>query len=174
MRVKSHIFEKARLPTQSGFTLIEVVMVVIISSVLFASVGVRVFSPSEKSSPFQAQRFLIDVRHIQALAMLNNKKIKLVPLANSYSATCLNIDATPICAQTPLLDPTTRKPFQVSFSNNVKLSGAELAFDGWGRPIDPVTENLIALTEAYTLRGGSTVWQVEVAPVTGFVSLLRL
>jgi prepilin-type N-terminal cleavage/methylation domain-containing protein len=154
-----------RIHTQRGFTLIELIVVIIIISLL----AVYVFSILPVPSlnlVTAATQLSDDIRYTQSLSMTKNQHYRLVKLStDTYEI--LNSAGTPIV----LAQGTTATlPSGVSFGAWTNLTNNLIAFDGRGIPyIDAATATPLASTATinFTATGGTIT--VLVSPQTGRV-----
>jgi type II secretory pathway pseudopilin PulG len=153
----------------SGWTLIELTIVLVVAAIL-VYVSVRAFQPKEALALEQAERLRNDLRRAQMLAITWGQALRITTAAGSYSVACVTAAATPPCNASPVLDPATRAPFQVSLEPGLSLAGPgfTLDLDALGRPRNGAA--LIAANATYTISGGGPSRTVTVAPFTGFVT----
>lgn len=146
---------------QFGFTLVELVIVIVVLGIMSAYAIMNSASPSELSLPSQAATMASDIRHTQTLAHTtgNRMRLTIVTGANgSYSsASC---DTSNVCSNV----------FSVSLEKNVVLGGATttLYFDTLGQP---KTSANVATSASYTLAYGGSTKTINVAALTGFVTV---
>lgn len=145
---------------QYGFTLLELVMVMIIIGVLAAVAAPR-WSLNDATVHAQAAQVARDIRHVQMLAMSQGRTLTFQSLGNGYRCT----DA----ASAVIIDPAAQQPFNVSLSDGVSLSAGSVSFDSLGRPVSG--GNPIASATAYTVAGAAQSASITIAPVTGFVAV---
>ncbi len=156
-----------RMHTQAGFTLIELVMVMVIIGVLAAMAAPRL-QIADSSVHAQAAQVARDIRHVQMLTMTQGRSLTFESLGTSYR--CLD---RLISSTVPITDPSTQQPFAFTLSNGVALSLGSISFDSLGRPVSTGTPPSTLLDTAvdFTASGGAQSAVLSVTPVTGFVSV---
>ena len=144
-----------------GFTLIELVMVLVILGVLSAYVATR-WSPGDSAVHAEAAQLARDLRHAQALAMNTGTPLDFEPLGNGYRVTN---------GGSLIQDPARGGPFQHELASGVSRGGScgTVRFDTLGRPVS--AGNLMAAACTHVLSGPSVSSTVTLTPVTGFVSV---
>ncbi|BCO32445.1 hypothetical protein TspCOW1_25480 [Thiohalobacter sp. COW1] len=143
---------------QQGFTLIELIVVMLVMAVLAAYVGTR-WSFGDATVSTQAEQLARDLRHTQMLAMQQGRTLRLESIGGGYRVT----DGASV-----ILDPATHEDFIQALDNGVSLSGGPVEFDSLGRPVSG--GSLTSAAVGFSLSGSSDTVAVSVAPVTGFVS----
>lgn len=155
-----------------GFTLIELIMVLVLVGILAASV-VPQFSASQATVLAQAGQLASDLRHLQMLALNRYDSAScslyaLTTTAGGYSAAC---------GGTTLTDPITAQGFAVTLAQNVTLCPATTVyFDTAGRPTNSSGALLSAATNFTLITGGNCATPtgkfvtVVLSPITGFVN----
>lgn len=148
-----------------GFTLIELVMVIVLLGILAAVAGVR-FQPSPVDVGAQAEQLAADIRYTQSLAMSRASRFRVNFSASGYQITDMNgvAQVHPATGQTA---PISLAPTALS-GYNPPLSNGYLAFDSRGVPYVSASAAL-AGSAAITLTYGSDTRVVRVAPETGQV-----
>lgn len=146
---------------QSGFTLIELVTVLILLGILVSSLYLR-GSPASATLNAQADQLASTLRHTQSLSLAQGRSLTLdVQGASSY-----------VISDSGATITNPQGVVQAyNLVNGVTLAGNDLDFDSLGRPIDS-SDNLITAVQTWTLSAanGSTAI-VSVEPLTGFVSV---
>lgn len=160
----------------NGFSLIELVMIIVIVSVLGAMTVVRYYKPTEITVSVEADHVARDIRHMQMLAITWGQTLRFSILAGNtrYRVTCASGSAVAPCtgAVTAVTDPATGTPFETpvaGLQNNVTVAGAALDIDALGRPV--TGSALLNGDTTYTLTGGPETSTVTVARLTGFVAV---
>ena len=157
---------------QLGFTLVELVIVMVLVSVMSAYVYLQNSSPGVYTLLSQSQTLAADLRHAQALATTMGKPLQVLvtPGVNgSYSVGCVTPGASPCnsVADNPMTNPVTGALFTVSVKNRVSLSVASgttpLQINTLGQPVNGAI--------IYRLSADTVSKDVNVAAVTGFVSI---
>ena len=143
-----------------GFTLLELVMVIVIIGVL-AAIAVPRMSLTDSSVHAQAAQVARDIRHVQMLAMSQGRTLTFQSLGSSYRC----VDSTSVI----VTDPTTQQPFTYPLKNGVTLSVGTVNFDSLGRPVTAATP--IASAVSYTVTGSSQTAGLSITPITGFVTV---
>lgn len=147
-------------PDERGFTLIELVMVLVIIGVLAAIAAPRL-SLTDTSVHAQAAQIARDIRHVQMLAMARGQTLTFQSLGGSYRCT----DS----GGTVITDPSTQQPFNLTLDNSVSATAASISFDSLGRPVSGGALRTTAVN--FTVSGGAQSATLGVSPVTGFVTV---
>ena len=150
---------------QAGFTLVELVIVIVVLGIISVYAAARSVSPAEATLPSQAQKMASNIRHAQTLAYTWGKNLTVTTDSSSYSVYCTTSVASPCPASTttPITDPATNSSFNVSLQKDVVLGGtATLVFNSLGQP---------GGSASYTLTSGSTTEAISVAALTGNVTV---
>lgn len=141
----------------SGFTLVELIIVIVVLGILSVYAIMTSVSPSELSLPSQAEKMASDIRYVQTLAHTTGKRMRLsmsFGLNGSYSiASC---DSVSSCGTSVILGVVEK---------DIDLDGSPptIDFDTLGRP---------SATATYTLSYGTVSSKtVSVEPLTGFVTI---
>lgn len=148
---------------RSGFTLVELLMVMTIIGIVGVFVALKSPSPADATLPSQARKLASDLRHAQQLATSQGIRLCFRTGSNHYYASPY-LQASSSCSTTPLSDPATGGAFSVTLQKGVTFSsGANsiLVFDSLGRP---------SAAASYTLSSGTSTNSVSVAALTGRVS----
>jgi Tfp pilus assembly protein FimT len=177
---------KDRLFNERGFTLIELVLLIVVAGILAAVVSVGMGSINNIRLNNAASKILADLRYAQQLAMTTRTRHGLtIRSANVYS---LHIDgvAAPLCdGKTCIPDPTNLgQNFVVDFTDyqQGQLSGvtlnptnpfcgaATIEFNALGAPTDSVGTLLACGTINLTLAFGASTQTIQIQPNTGSMS----
>lgn len=146
----------------AGFTLVELVVVLLIMSIPAVYAVVTSPSSAEATLSQQAQLLARNLRHAQTLAMTWGRPLRVTAGGGAYAVACVSAGVAP-CDTNPVVDPATRQPFSVSLAYGVTVSGPTVDFDSHGRPSGGGTYTLSAT--------GATDRTVVLSALTGFVSV---
>jgi len=145
---------------QTGFTLLELVVVLVLLGVLSASIYLR-WTPAGASLNAQAGQVARTLRHAQAQALTQGRRLTFDVLSTSTYA---------ISAAGAVIRDTQGLAQNYSLVNGVSLTGADLDFDSLGRPVD-AGGNLIAVAQTWTLSAAGGSATVSIAPLSGFITV---
>ena len=149
---------------KKGFTLIELVVVVVILGIISIYATPKPVSTAELTLPSQAQKLASDILHAQLLAISWGKSLRLsiIPGTNgSYSVSCVTSGSSP-CNVSPVIN-TSGSSFSVNLQKSVVLGGTNIVnFNSLGQP---------SAAASYTLTSGTSTKTVSVAQLTGFVTV---
>ena len=155
-------------PNTKGFTLIELVLVMVVMGVLVAITATR-WNAGDATAVYQADLMARNIRHMRMLAMSWGQSLRLSVASPVYSVSCVVASATPPCNASPVIDPAIGNAFAETLANNVTLTGAVLDIDSLGRPVSGGA--LLTTNRVYTLTAGTQTWSVTVSPITGFAAV---
>jgi MSHA pilin protein MshC len=165
-----------------GFTLIELIMVIVLLGILAVFAAPRIFSNSD----FYARGFhdetLALLRYAQKTAIAQRRMVCVrFDTSGTPNTTTLTLEnPTPVAAPMPVVTcgtdvagPRGDSPARVTAGSGVtyfSVSTAQLIFDGLGQPVDT---SRVALTSPWTAQvasGGSAIaQQIRVEAGTGYV-----
>ena len=140
--------------SQTGFTLVELIIVIVVLGIMSAYAVMRYTSPAEVTLPSQAQTMASNIRAVQTLATTSGRRIRIDFTATRYTVSC--VDGANPCPG-----------FYVDLENGVTLSTISITpldFNSLGQPLNSAGASTAA---SYTLGGAKTV---SVAALTGFVA----
>lgn len=139
--------------SQTGFTLVELIIVIVVLGIMSAYAVMKGSSPAVVTLPSQAQKLASDIRHAQTLAYTMGQRMRVTKITtSSYSVSC-----TPTLTCNQSQDSSV-----ISLEKGVTFtSGTDtLDFTSLGQPLT---------SASYTLDNTLTVC---VAALTGFVSVI--
>ena len=155
----------------SGFTLVELITVIVLVAILSVYAVARQPSSGAVNLLAQADLFTAHMQHIQALAMDWSQPLRLAITSGGYSVSCATVSATPPCDVSPVLDPTTNSPFIISLESGISLSGKAITdFDTLGRPVAGGSIITSSPARTFTLSIASIKQVVTLSPLTGFAA----
>jgi prepilin-type N-terminal cleavage/methylation domain-containing protein len=156
---------------QRGFSLLELIVVMLILSVMATYVAVQWRSDATFTIHNQADLLARNIRHAQSLAMAWEQNLRLTASGASYSVTCVAGTGSAPCvsAGDVVTDPANGQAFTVTLDDGVTVSGTATDFDELGRPNSSGT--LLTGTRNFTLSGGGKSLTIAVSPLTGFVQV---
>ena len=160
------LWQPSGRPHQHGFTLIELIMVIVLMGVLAVFAGPKIFN----SDDFNARGFhdetLAFLRYAQKTAIAQRRTVCVTFSGNtSASLRIASAAATPSC-NTDLRGPKGDNPGTITAKAGVAYSAApgNFNFDGLGQPVDSTG----ALVATQTIQIGNAA-NVMVEAGTGFV-----
>jgi MSHA pilin protein MshC len=145
-----------------GFTLVELIMVVVVLGIISVYAAMKAVSPADATLPSQTQKVASDIRRAQTLALTLSRRVSLAIATtganNRYDVTCGP------CG-------TTSNDFSTTLQKDVELTGPALYFNSLGQPSDS-SSTPVSTTATYCLNiSGTCAGTVSVAPLTGLVSV---
>lgn len=144
-----------------GFTLIELVMVLLLIGTLAAVSAPRLVNISTATLDSQANAFASDLRRVQLLASVRGLSLCVQASGSHYSVAPCNQPGV------PFIDPTTNAAFAGDFKNGVTLTNAAivppLQFNSTGQP-NHATRFIVSANAA-------SYFYVDIAALTGYVSV---
>jgi prepilin-type N-terminal cleavage/methylation domain-containing protein len=150
----------------AGFTLIEIMIVIVIVGIVAVIAFDKNGSPATYTLLSQGELLAANLRHTQTLATTWSRSLSVGLTSGTngtYSVSCMNSSTSSPCNSSPVVDPATGSSFSVSLQNNVSISGpAALTVDSFGKPSGAAT---------YTLMSSDSTVTVTVAATTGFVTV---
>jgi MSHA pilin protein MshC len=160
-------------PPPSGFTLVEVIVVMLLVGILGAVVGPRFFDLRD----YQARRFYdqlqAGLRHAQAVAIAGRGKVQ-VDLDNVNAAARTASDCT--ASGTALNEPGTSNALLPAPPNGISLAVAgqslplKLCFNALGQPLLASTAAGVAAPSLdITVSGGNQALSLRIEQDTGFI-----
>ena len=132
---------KCSFISERGFTLVELIMVMVLVGIMSAYAVMKSTSPAEITLASQAQTMANDIRRAQTLAYTHGQRVLLTisPGNNgSYSVTCVT-GSLPCSGG-----------FNGELTKGVILSGSNLYFNSLGQPLD-FSGTALTADAAYTL-----------------------
>ena len=155
---------RATVRVQRGFTLVELVVVLVLLGIVAATVGVRM-SGSSSNLGAQADQLASDIRYVQSLSMTRGQRHCIAFTVASYQITNTN------CAALVVL-PTSVNPMPMGSGTTLAFTNALITFDTLGRPFtDAAATTALAAVSVITLRGGGQNATVRITPQTGLVTV---
>ena len=122
-------FNQCSLKVFSGFTLVELIVVILITGILSISIAPRFFGVSAYEDRKAADELLTALRHTQQMAMNRGGDIQLVLTATNFT---VQISGGP---PIPLRSPDGRPSYVKSFPTSVVVSPLPtITYDRLGRP----------------------------------------
>lgn len=154
-----------------GFTLIELVIMIVIIGILSAAGIINFNAQKQHSITVQADELRRDLSHLQLLAISGQGRLQLTVTANSYAICAATV--TTCNAASAIIDASTGQSFSTTLTDGATfISGiGNYYFDSLGRPVTNATSSALLTTQTtFQLNGvsRSTPVTVTVLPITGF------
>jgi len=158
------LWQPSRRPHQRGFTLIELVMVIVILGVLAVYAAPRMFN----SGDFYARGFhdetLSILRYAQKAAIAQRRTVCVAFTTTTVILTIAANPATSSCAGNPLVGPKGDSPGTITARSGVTYYTlpTNFSFDGLGQP---------SVAQSFDVASGGTAISlpITVESVTGYV-----
>ena len=127
---------------QRGFTLVELIIVILLVGILAINVGTRFFSNSSFADRNVADELIEAIRYAQHLAMSRGGGIQVVTTATRYTVQQTDTTAIP--------NPNRTGDYSVAIPSNSSLSATTITFNGLGQPT-PATDTNISVSSSFTI-----------------------
>ncbi len=149
-----------------GFTLVELIIVLVMVGVLAVFVAPRTTSTQIITLPAVGERLIATIRYAQSLSMSQGQRYRINFTGSTYQITDMagGLIVQPVSASP---DATSVAPATLS-GYNPPLINSYLAFDGRGVPYVSATVAL-AGSATITVTAGSETKNIVIAPETGRV-----
>jgi len=156
--------------TRGGFTLIEILVVIVILGLLAAVVIPSVANTGQMQVHSAAAMLTSDIQYAQSLAISSQRPVTISfsPSGDYYTVHWSN-------ESDPLEHPIRKKAYVVNFRTEHGFERVELVSASFGGTTDVMFDELGAPDNAgsVVLRAGATVYTVSVASATGKVTVSR-
>ncbi|WP_296632050.1 MULTISPECIES: type II secretion system protein [unclassified Thiobacillus] len=144
-----------------GFTMVELILVIVIAGILAAVAAPRMMGRSGFDTRGYADQLASTVRFAQKLAVAQHADVYVQLTANDATLCYLATMPCPVASQAP--GPGSEKPYTVNAPSGVAITPTTtLHFDAGGRPV-----NLAARLDIHV--NGSGTHHVFVEQETGYV-----
>jgi MSHA pilin protein MshC len=145
--------------TSKGFTLIELIVVMIIISIVATYVSMRNPNTSSFDLNSALKNLMLDLRLTKTLSMSLNSNYRLVLSASSYQIK--NEAEVPFFNVAADSTTTSILPLTISASTTI-------IFNSLGQPLDN-SNNVINTVTTITITDGTNSRSIEIEPQTGFI-----
>ena len=153
-----------------GFSVVELVFVVLVTSALFAYVVPKATDPTAFTLKSQAERFSGDLRSARFASLVGNVKLCVKLGADSYGIFEVEENAgTDRCSSTQWKDPVTNMPVGFSLVHGATLRASKGATEM--SPLIFQRLGIPSVASEYELTGGGVTLKVSVTEFTGYVSI---
>jgi MSHA pilin protein MshC len=154
------LFDSRVDDNQRGFTLIELIMVMVIVGILAIFAAPRFFDANVFKSRGFADQVQASLRNAQKIAIAQHRNVCVAMTANDITLTIASVSGAASACDTPLVSPTTgQAPYKISTPSaaiTLTLSPAAPAtfiFDALGKPWDvsvttPSAQKTITISSA--------------------------
>ena len=122
----------------SGFTLVELIVVILIIGILSISIAPRFFGVTSYENRQVTDELLSALRYSQQMAMNRGGDIHLVLTANNFTVQ--------LSDGTDLRSPDGRIPYTKTFPNNINATAETIRYNGLGQPVSAANVPLTANT----------------------------
>ncbi|MDH5371297.1 MAG: prepilin-type N-terminal cleavage/methylation domain-containing protein [Gammaproteobacteria bacterium] len=132
----------------SGFTLVELIVVILIIGILSISIAPRFFGVTSYENRQVTDELLSALRYSQQMAMNRGGDIHLVLTANNFTVQ--------LSDGTDLRSPDGRIPYTKTFPNNINATAETIRYNGLGQPVSAANVPLTANT-AININGSPVI-----------------
>jgi MSHA pilin protein MshC len=151
-----------------GFTLVEMVVVILIIAVLSGSYALISYQPAPLELTAMAQQLASDIRYTQSLSMTKGVRYRL---QSTTSTNYQIVNASGTAITMALGSNTITLGSGISIASATNLPDGLIAFDGWGTPYVDTANTLLTATAVITLIQDSQTQTVSITPGTGRVTV---
>ena len=164
------------LHTQLGFTLVELVVVLMLIGILGAVAGARFFSLGDYQARRYADQLQAALRHAQLVAIATRERVQVT--VDTVAPTALIAADCTAAGGTAVRSPSGSGPLMptpAGSSIGLTVAGQTLplalCFNGLGQPFLANSAQGTAITTAlvFTISGGSDNLTFQIEPETGFI-----
>lgn len=154
-----------RVRKQAGFTIVELVLVLLLVGILTVAAFARL-PESSLNLAAQADQLLADIRYVQSLSMIGGQRYCINLTATTYRIT------NTACATT-IAHPATGTATSITLGRSITMAWTNLPnnyaqFDGKGQPyVDAAANTLLAAESVITLSKDGQSTTVRITPETG-------
>jgi MSHA pilin protein MshC len=156
---------------QHGFTLIELIMVMVIVGILAIVVAPRFFDVNVFKSRGFADQVQASLRNAQKIAIAQHRNVCVAMTANDITLTIASVSGAASACDTPLVSPTTgQAPYKISTPSaaiTITLAPATFNFDALGKPWDVLGTTPSTVQKSITINGATN--NIFVEAETGYV-----
>lgn len=160
----------AHVVRSSGFSLIELIIMIVVTGILSAVLLINISAQGQHSVNVQADMFRRDLSHLQLLAISKGLRLRLSVNATGNNYTVYSCAISDCNTVNVMIDPATGSDFSIDLTDGVTLApvSATLDFDSLGRPVSGTSLILVDPAKNFTLSGSGRDVSVAVQPITGF------
>jgi len=132
------------LKSHTGFTLVELIVVILLLGILSINVGSRFFGNNSFSDRKVADELVEAIRYAQHLAMSRaaSDTFKIVTTSSTYSVQN--------SSSTAVNNPNRSGDYTITIPSNTSLSATSVSFNGLGKPT-PDTDTTITVGSSFTI-----------------------
>jgi prepilin-type N-terminal cleavage/methylation domain-containing protein len=151
----------------SGFTLVEMVIVILLISILSVAVYTQLPVVALNIGA-TAQQLANDLRYAQALSTYTGQRYYLVGVSgNTYDITTAGGAAITMAGGGTIVT----MPNGIQFGTATNIPGGMVGFNGRGAPIIDTSGTLLTGTGIITLTNGTQSMTISISPTTGRVTV---
>ncbi|MCW8901620.1 MAG: prepilin-type N-terminal cleavage/methylation domain-containing protein [Gammaproteobacteria bacterium] len=114
----------------TGFTIVELIVVILIIGILSASIAPRFFSDNDFKARGIADELITAIRHAQRLSMTRGENHRVIITTTNYT-----VEKFVAGISTPVRHPDGSTSFSKTFPANIVTTAKTIEFDQLGRPI---------------------------------------
>lgn len=155
-----------RWRTQSGFTLVELITVIVVMSLLVGIGSARMVSSDTFDTRANLGMLVSTLRYAQKTAIAQHRTVYLKLDTTSRTASvCYDASCTSVLA-----DPVSAGPYTQTYSSNVSMSASQsvLGFDANGAPVPNANATYVVVNAKNAAQSNT----VQVEAYTGYARVL--
>lgn len=160
---------KVPFKTLHGFSLIEMIIVIMVISIVGGSFALITYQPYPIELTATANQLASDLRYTQSLSMTKGARYRLQSVSGNQYQIINETTGTPVMLA--LGSTTVTMGGGITFGTATNIPNSLIAYDGWGAPYVDTANTALTATATIILQVGTQTQTVTILPVTGRVTV---